>query len=294
MIVSLPKNIMLLYLKGVIFILDIYRAQENYLYHFTSSDTCISYILRDQKLRLSSINKTNDPRENKEWYFGFGIAEEEIELFEHMDSLNLNKQINELLKEDAKLICFTKDKNVYDPNAINEVIKGCLRPRMWAQYGDSHKGICLVFDQNKLESKISNTFNSDVRFFGENVQYSTDFHNLRLNIKFNSIKDDLEAGVYNHLSSYYKDLFFEKFIDWQDETEFRWVVFTKNESGFEYVDYQDSLVHIVLGADFNDAYLPLIKSYCEKFKVHCSKINWHNGIPLDMPIYDECTVENSE
>ena len=33
-------------------------------------------------------------------------------------------------------------------------------PRMWAQYGENHKGVCFIFDKAKLIKKITKELNN--------------------------------------------------------------------------------------------------------------------------------------
>lgn len=42
---------------------------KKYLYHYTSAQAAIEYILKGRTLRLSSHSSTNDPKERKGWLF---------------------------------------------------------------------------------------------------------------------------------------------------------------------------------------------------------------------------------
>lgn len=55
----------------------------------------------------------------------------------------------EMLNETWSLACMTMD----NPSATGPVStwdRGWARSRMWAQYGESHRGVCLVFDRESM------------------------------------------------------------------------------------------------------------------------------------------------
>ena len=123
-------------------------GNDKYLYHYTSLNRAFEHILHEGKLLLASLKLTNDPRESKDWNWTFRNISHEIDIaIPSVEELvTVSSEINLKIKRDCKLCCFSiddKTKNLYSG-------RGWGHPRMWAQYADKHKGVCLVFDKDKL------------------------------------------------------------------------------------------------------------------------------------------------
>jgi len=110
---------------------------ENRIYHYCKLSTAIELILKDQRLLLSPIINTNDPRENKSFVF----AANSLKIMDIGAMTNRNKEISEILRKDCKLISFSQDdKHLY----------GFESSRMWSYYGGNHQGVCLELDKKKF------------------------------------------------------------------------------------------------------------------------------------------------
>ncbi|WP_318468306.1 DUF2971 domain-containing protein [Photobacterium leiognathi] len=127
---------------------------KKYVYHYTSVDTAVDYILKDETLLVSCYNKTNDPKETKDWFFIPGSNHGRC--LDKYTPEYLSKIMNPVIKEATHVICFTKDE-VLTGNFNDMARRGFCKPRMWAQYGDKHKGVCLIFDFKEL-SEAFRTF----------------------------------------------------------------------------------------------------------------------------------------
>ncbi|MBO6047911.1 MAG: hypothetical protein J6P61_09245, partial [Erysipelotrichaceae bacterium] len=86
---------------------------SNYLYHYTSIETLLLYILPEKRLRFSSIKTTNDPEESYDQNVFHGDMS--------LDQLN---EFSHILKNQARIVSLTQDGDY----------KGYEKPRMWAQY----------------------------------------------------------------------------------------------------------------------------------------------------------------
>ena len=95
----------------------------------------------------------------------------------------------------------------------------------------------------------------------------------------------LEVYVKEHLSEYYDIFFFDKLDDWKDEWEYRWLLISNN-SGYEYVNYDDSLKAVILGIDFPLENEIFILEYCKKLGIPAFRMNWQNGRPAKGLLYD--------
>src|SRR5665647_929811 len=111
----------------------------SYLYHYTSVDTALNYILKNRTLKFNPFNAVNDPREKKEWdispFVRMGLN---LELKQY-DAIS--REISDLLKSNAKMVCFCRDKDEaigqWQPEALFN--RGFSKPNMWHHYGNEHK-----------------------------------------------------------------------------------------------------------------------------------------------------------
>ena len=121
----------------------------NRLYYYCKLSTVLEEILPNYQLLLSPLQKTNDPRETKRVVFdhrskhGTDIGDISV----------LNKEYSEIIKGDCKVLCFSQDYNYY---------WGCLLSKMWAHYGDNHKGVCLCLDKEKFIQENSDKISPDL------------------------------------------------------------------------------------------------------------------------------------
>ena len=142
---------------------------SEYIYHYTSVDTLLKYILPQKRLRFSPLENTNDPEERK-WHVSCAVGEPG----DDWSDICIHDILNEIssgIARNARIICFSQD----DTGACGAwgglyYTKGFARPRMWAQYGQNHTGVCLVFKRDNVVSKFSKDFENEIHYAG-NVSY---------------------------------------------------------------------------------------------------------------------------
>lgn len=258
---------------------SLFNSNGQYLYHYTSFEVAVENILDTGKVRFSPFIKTNDPLENKSWLLDWsanlGVQNPNFEMITQRREL-----INEFLSENCKTLCFTKE--FYDSN--NQLVEGFEHPRMWAQYGNNHKGVSLVFDKDLMDKAIKTQLGENKKLFSGEVFYTEDFHNFttllgKFNINFSGMsEEDLISYVYNSIPEV-KDIFMMKRRDWESESEFRYVIADKDK-GFLTFDFKDSLKYIVLGSEINlKIYYPVLKLFMDKYKIRIGRMSWQNGLP---------------
>ena len=130
----------------------------------------MQYILPSNQIRLSTAGNVNDPFENKMDWFDCDPATEPNGT--NFDMLNQKDRIRNLLANHIKLLCCTK----YNPlDTENFTAHYYAIPSMWSHYGDNHRGVCLIFDKNELNTNIK-----EIPVEGEiildAVSYLPDFH----------------------------------------------------------------------------------------------------------------------
>lgn len=236
----------------------------NSIFHFTKFSTALEYILPDRRLKFGSLLKTNDPKEYKSYGFisknGFFDDDSQIK-----KQLEWHQKISDLLRENVKVLCFSTD---YFINA--EPFDGYNLPRMWAQYGENHLGVCLDIDFDKLKEE-----NKEFLF-----GCKTDKVSYLSRIKYPVINYDKirELGMDEFIKEYrnanINQLFFTKFIDWETEREFR-ILFVDENNKDRFLSIKKSLNRIILGIDFNECYLPSIFKLAKGTPVE--KLNYINN-----------------
>lgn len=108
--------------------------------HYTNLSS-LEGILKKNKIRLGSFDKTNDPFENRN--FEFSIYQEDI------NAPGFDSEIFFLSgqqRKPFKLLCFSMSDKI---DFFSE------RPRMWFQYADNHNGCCLIFNKDKFDIEFN-------------------------------------------------------------------------------------------------------------------------------------------
>jgi hypothetical protein len=213
----------------------------------------------------------------------------------------MEAKLNEQLKHSWRVGCFvsepyealvTRERDDRGEDIFGAAYeRGHSRPRMWAQYSENYKGACLVFDKYKLDADIR-SFCSSVgssRVHAGNVVY----RNPRvlpsrtqpnpLMISVDEI-DRLGFGdaVEAHISRHWKDLFFVKSRDWEQEREFRWLVRGDGNEDF-YIGIRNSLVGIALGDCFPNPLNVAVGQFAKLNPISVAVMNWTNGFPQPHP-----------
>jgi len=247
----------------------------NSLFHFTKLSTFLEHILPHLTIRFNSIQKTNDPFEN---ILSISTICSPPKI-SGSDILGLNQQMNYLsasansknIIQDFKVLCFSqtsKTKNI--------VTYGYNMPRMWTQYGDNHKGVCIEFDKKNLIRKVRDTFKP---VYFNNVTY----RNKSVLIDYDNNKTYTDDYIKEFLIKYRKELFFTKHNDWSGEREYRFLYIGQDE----YVVFLKKCIKaIYLGFRFNHNYYPLINYYNSNYKFKLYQV-YFSGLNLYRAKYKE-------
>jgi hypothetical protein len=266
--------------RGVMY--QFFSDQEKYLYHYTSSNIAIHYILKDKTLKIGKYINTNDPKETKDWQFFVGSNEGHDLSKYNLDEIS--KKVTQALKHRANVICFSKDRILSGDHIKDIFNRGFCKARMWAQYGDNHRGVCLIFDKSALNIAISNQFLNDFDIYGGSVTYKNRLIVEYLSTSSYGINIDylerlrLEKYVKAHIYTHHKRLFFEKSEDWSNEDEFRWVLFSNKEEDV-YLRFGNSLAGVVFGDSCSDDDISKVVEQCQGWGVQFERIVWKNCSP---------------
>lgn len=260
-----------------------YIKSEDALFHYTRSDRAL-LILREGKLKLSLKGDMIDPNEFLPASLGFtrDVSSSSFDLnagFRESDKVW--GEIKWITERQSRIVCFCSNKKPFitlpredslpDPSVSD---LGWAKSRMWIQYGEEHKGCCLVFSQKALEQKAF----PDTQRWNEPVWY-------RKGLKESQLPDigairDRGASKYAHayVVGAYHDLFFEKDIDFRDECEYRLVVIDPS-SKFGYLDISDSIKGVIVGYRASRVQQAHIKSCCDQLSLWSGLASWVGGFP---------------
>jgi len=223
------------------------------------------------------------------WHFGVGTSRltENSPSPEELKMLAThNPDFNRLLKHGCKVLCVSQDgENVSKLDFSNRAF---CKPRMWAQYADNHRGVCLLFDKQVLQETLENEFGCEALFCGS-VAYD-DFHDVispgwpahmeAFMLSGDDItRDGLETVLRRHRDKYHDVFFFRKNKDWEHEAEYRWIIHGDSNNP-EFIPIEKALRAILIGIDFPIERLSEIHEYCEHTDTSLSRIVWQNGMPL--------------
>ena len=257
----------------------------SYVYHYTSSDLFIKKIYPNKTLKFSQFVAVNDPREAKEFEFGYWAEHNEFPV----DVNDVGPRISNYIKLSHKIGCFVSDTpaaTIASDNPFKYLPeRGFARPRMWSQYASNHTGVCLIFKKDVLKLRLAAQFES---FFEGSIKYEPDDHTLGTDNPFNLDVDKLlqlgeEAYFREHVLRHRLRIFFRKSEDWSQEREWRCVVQTRrNES--EFFNFGDALTAIALGWKISDSDRNEIITLTENEPIDIAQMNWRNGFPQPTPL----------
>ena len=219
---------------------------KEYLFHYTKAKTFES-IINNQELWFNNINKTNDPYENKKFDFYSktekkDISGEYIKISDDEEDAQVwfFRQLNRMKNRIVKTISFCS--GYYNLNPLDENNRpGYFYPRMWSQYADNSKGVCLIFDKQKLIKELRKVLEKKYIVFDDIVtytdiidkKYSQNIKNLivsRNKKYFKGRKFDDENEIRKNLCENIKDYYFTKDNDWSGEKEYRVILINQKKN----------------------------------------------------------------
>ncbi len=237
---------------------------DDTLFHYTKATTAIFHILTEMRLLFNKFSNLSDIREsiiphpiismwikeNKD--FDEALIGNRDELNKRLENGKKCKRVACFCSNTTKIIdnplkfdtCFDKlkdeDKYIFEN-------KGCFKSRMWDQYAEGYKGVCLVFSKESLIKSLKES--NITSHYGVQINYTASFH-----FSF-SLSEDFEIEL-NKLLDYRIE---HKSIDYKGESEFRFVVNIEEDDKDFYLNISDSLKAIIIGPLFPKSQIKLLK-----------------------------------
>jgi hypothetical protein len=242
------------------------NANNDLLFHYTSYKTAIEHILWCCNLKFSTCRNSHDPFEKENLFYKSNIdISPSFMSYSHM--MECERTFQKIL-----YACFCIDKNSLADNLWN---KGCFRSRMWSQYSDAHSGVCFVLSKSEIFGALKNKLNhgSVGWVVGNPIIYS---NSKEIEFRKNDIEYVLKE---DNAKSFAEKYLFHKVRDYADETEYR--ICFEDLKGLEISNLfiKSAIKGLILGCNFPEAYIGLIRELSNKIPIESVKINWEEVNP---------------
>lgn len=261
---------------------------EETVFHYTRLNTALEKILGEGKLRLALRGESNDPHEylNFELMWSYTGATMPEMTAVNKAGLSATEAVERFIREKVRHVCFCMNSRDYggflDHREESKLDRyGFFRPRMWSQYGEGNRGVCLAFASKELVAELQAVKAQQDEVFFDEVKYHgypiVPITSRVVNVYSTSIStvEDVAKGFVSYRR---KEWLFGKHRDFQDESECRIVVFDLSGS-LEYASIEKSIRGIVLGERFANVYSNVARELASRFRVPVRKIAFYNGRP---------------
>lgn len=262
--------------------------------HYTSAQVAFEHVLPKSRIRLSPYRRMRDPAENKDIVPGTGGRGIDRDTFDE----SVRAMIGEIKarRDRCRVLSLT-----HNDASARETFGCCwARPRMWEQYADKHRGVCLVFDAERLTRAMQDAFRAhqiqswcrevvytEAGIAGSTLRFLTDTRIFDADQRADAVTEFIERNI--------DDFFFLKTDDFKTEHEYR-IVITGDESvaaapgspvsfegEFAYVKYGDALEAVLVGERFPNWQLLGANRTCERAGARLGKVGWEHRRPIAFP-----------
>lgn len=268
---------------------------EDIVYHYTKATTAVEHIFYKNRLKFSSISNSIDTIEGSKFNTGtvfFGEHNEDIYKRNHDNLDMMEKRIYSLLDE-AKILCFCKNdtENKYlSSNIYKKDYYGFLKPRMWDQYGENYKGVCLALSKTKLIENNLIECSQDIKYV-EYDEFELNFNRISLNyldkVGLDSYYSDIRSSIVETFSKKHKD--------YKDENEFRILTFSEKE---KFVDITKSVCGIIISPKLiqSEFIHNQIIQYSKEMNIELLYLDWNkNGVTItSRDFWEELKTDRSD
>lgn len=220
------------------------------LYHYTKLNTFIEFILPTMELQFTKIKDSRDPYENKKFV---SISEDNNKVPEEK-----REKYTKLFEKvrNVQILCFCF--------SMKSEFEAGYNSRMWNQYAEDHRGVCIGIDKNIFEKELqkinNNIFKDDCL---KQVWYHKPY-NGRSSVFFDSQKE-IETNLLNNK----ENLLLTKFNDYKEESEMRALYYSNESEELLKINIEESIKTITLGDNMPEIYKKMIRKYLEREKIDC-------------------------
>jgi hypothetical protein len=274
-------------LRAIFKAVDDLAAPGTWLAHYTRAETAFSRILPKGRLLMNPYAKMRDPFENKKPMFRSASMtsatpdskEAHLELF-----WKVQREVSKS-RDLQRLLSFTQD----DPREGGPGEKpfrcAWARPRMWEQYAENHRGVCLLFDRDELIETLRQELGRDGQYLDGAVTYTVGGFGTSAAAMINLDgfdEETLEDDVGRHVVRHSRDFFFLKTEDWATEFEYRFLFRAADYNPLQYlklVSFRNALRYVVVGEAFPSWQIASARVVAEEAGVELRFMTWELGRP---------------
>jgi Protein of unknown function (DUF2971) len=253
-----------------------FTKREGLLAHYTNASAAFEHILPLGTLRLSPYRLMRDPAENKDFLPSIGMRGDPPQAGQAIDDVYA---LLKTARDRMRVLSFTRDA---EERGRFPGFDCCwARPRMWEQYADDHRGVCLLFDPAALKRAIAEQWPTDSTYMHD-VDYTREGivgarGRTFIDERMFEGKERAQA-VADYIEARRDVLFFLKSDDFATEYEYR-IVLAAGGDDYAHADYGDALVGVVLGERFPTWQRPGAVQECSKIEVKLGRMHWAQGRP---------------
>ncbi|WP_164977465.1 DUF2971 domain-containing protein [Ancylomarina salipaludis] len=260
---------------------------DDILYHYTKTTTALEHILFKKELRLSDRVNSNDPIENMTTPTLIKVESLENETYDNWDKYG--KEIEKKMKQ-IKQVCFCMNaKSIRYKKMNNKPAEfyGCMKPRMWEQYGNNYNGVCLILSKAELLKQLDKGYKyKKVKY----VNYD-DLKNKKIEIDSNDLRDSYYTSCLEKVNRQIDKYIFHKHKDYVGENEYRIRAYSDEDL---YINIKSALKGILVSNKNSEYFVNKLLEYAEECKFNVFKISWaSNGAdPINLIERIELKKEN--
>lgn len=253
-------------------------VDESLLFHYTSSKTALKYILQTNTIKFATRKHSHDPIEKEELVFTSTSLQSQENMSDDEDYIKSTNYINLINKarNTTKYACFCIDKGIIIGNKWN---KGAFKSRMWSQYANKHKGICIVLNKETMVENVNNYISNFPLSFPLSgpVVYNNE-HYLSVN-KFHVSTEVLDINnPIQYLKKSTKEFFFTKIKDYENEQEYRICIYNTNKKA-EYISIANAIQGVIIGQYCSNQDKKKIVDLCSIRNIPIIQAWWFRGMP---------------
>lgn len=261
---------------------------DQYFFHYTTRDAAFGGILPSRKLRLSTYGAMRDPLETQNWRFTFtgqGPRDDAALAADLAEQTEFERRANLETRDRSHLLSLTIDAEPKPGGEQVPFCRGWSRARMWEQYSERHRGVCLVFDRSLLTARfvaeferanVSSLFHRPVIYEGGGV--------LKPVIAQDAFREDPDFFT-KYVEANSGALFFTKMLDWETEHEYRFVAIAADSSPLA-VDFGESLAYVIAGEQLPRWEYPAVIEACRSAGADPLLLRWNHWRPglTELPV----------
>jgi len=234
---------------------------DDALFHFTNRITFMEKIIPNNCFLLNQLKNTNDPQEYRNYEFEPTTS---LSIKDLLFLCEIQNEINNYFKNYLQIGCFCSYKK-------GELRNTWLKPKLWSDFGDGHKGVCLIFSKKSIQLELNNLdlFHGlkDVSYYYNTSMLPSpeiDLYKKLGNLKF------CNQFIKNNIG-----IVFQKDIDYEIENECRCYAISENNHRIE-LDLQKILKGIIIGDRFPEIYDEVVIQHFSEIDLY--KIEYLSGV----------------